>query len=175
MIVDRSIRLLTERLVLRATVPADIERAVEIRSNYEVARNLASATIPPDVEKMTNWFTGHAEEWRQGAAYRLAITLDSRLIGICDVFDVAQGQGEIGYWLDRAVWGRGLGLEAAERLVRFAIEDVGLISLRAGCADDNEASAAILTRLGFTRLEDVGVFSSSRREEIVQRRFLLTV
>jgi RimJ/RimL family protein N-acetyltransferase len=72
---DRSIRLFTERLVLRATVPTDIERAVEIRSNTRFARNLASATIPPDVEKMTHWFAGHAEEWRQGAAYRLAITL----------------------------------------------------------------------------------------------------
>lgn len=45
----------------------------------------------PDTEKMTNWFAGHAEEWRRGTAYRLAITLDSRLIGICDIFDVAEG------------------------------------------------------------------------------------
>ncbi len=124
---------------------------------------------------MTNWFAGHAEEWRQGTAYRLAITLDSRVIGVCDVFEVAKGEGEIGYWLDRAVWDRGFGLEAAERLVRFAVEDVGLTSLLAGCADDNAASAAILRRLGFTRLEDVPVFSSSRQEEITQRRFRLTV
>ena len=172
---DRSIRLATERLVLRPTVPADIERALEIRSNREVARNLASATIPPDKVKMTDWFAGHAEEWHQGTAYRLAITLDGRLIGVCDIFDVADCQGEIGYWLDRAVWGRGFGLEAARRLVRFAIEDVGLTSLLAGCADDNVASAAILTRLGFTRLEDVRIFSSSREEEITQRRFRLIV
>lgn len=172
---DHSIRLFTERLVLRPTVPADVERALEIRSSREVARNLVSATIAPDPEKMTIWFAGHAEEWRRGTAYRLAITLDSRFVGICDVFDIAGDQGEIGYWLDRAVWGRGFGLEAAKRLVRFALEDVGLTSLLAGCADDNAASAAILTRLGFARLEDVRVFSTSRNEEITQRRFLLTV
>ena len=97
------------------------------------------------------------------------------MIGVCDVFDVAQGQGEIGYWLDRAVWGREFGKEAAERLVRFATEDLGLTSLLAGCADDNAASAAILTRLGFTRLEDTRIFSTSREVEITQRRFLLTV
>jgi ribosomal-protein-alanine N-acetyltransferase len=174
-IYDRSICLFTERLVLRKTAPADVERAIEIRSNHEVARNLASATFPPDIEKMTNWFAGHAEEWRAGTAYRLAITLDGNLIGICDVFEVTDGQGEIGYWLDQAVWGRGFGLEAAERLIRFAVEDVGLTSLRAGCADDNVASAAILARLGFTRLEDVRIFSRSRGKEIVQRRFRLTV
>lgn len=170
---DRSIRLVTERLVLRPTVPADVARALEIRSDREVARNLASATIPPDPEKMTRWFAGHGEEWHDGTAYRLAITLDHRLIGVCDVFDVAEGQGEIGYWLDRSVWGQGFGLEVAKELVRFAVEDVGLTSLVAGCADDNAASAAILARLGFIRLDDVRVFSTSRQEEIIQRRFQL--
>jgi ribosomal-protein-alanine N-acetyltransferase len=172
---DRSDQLRTERLALRATIPADVERALEIRANPEVARNLVSATIPPDPEKMTNWFAGHAEEWRAGTAYRLAITREGVLIGVCDLFDIAAGEGEIGYWLDRAVWGHGYGMEAANRLVRFAVEDIGLTSLRAGCADDNVASAAILTRLGFTRLEDVQVFSNSRQQEITQRRFRLTV
>jgi ribosomal-protein-alanine N-acetyltransferase len=124
---------------------------------------------------MTNWFKGHPDEWREGTAYRLAITLESRLIGVCDVFDIGEGEGEIGYWLDRTVWGRGFGLEAARQLVRFAMEDVGLTSVRAGCADDNAASAAILTRLGFSRLEDVRVFSKSREAEITQRRFQLAV
>lgn len=174
-IYDPSMRLFTERLALRPTMPADIERALEIRSSREVARNLVSATMPPDTEKMTNWFACHAEEWRRGMAYRLAITLDSRFVGLCDIFDVAERQGEIGYWLDQALWGRGLGLEAADRLVRFAVEDLGLTSLRAGCADDNAASAAILARLGFIRLGDVRVFSKSRKEEITQRRFQLTV
>lgn len=171
---DPSIRLLTERLALRPTVPGDVERALEIRSNPAVARNLAAATIPPDTEKMTVWFQSHADEWRQGSAYRLAIDLDGRMIGVCDVFDIADGEGEIGYWIEQAVWGRGFGLEAAERLVRFALEEIGLKTIRAGCADDNAASSAILSRLGFTRVADAKVFSQSRKTEIDQRRFLLS-
>ncbi|RYG93943.1 MAG: N-acetyltransferase, partial [Alphaproteobacteria bacterium] len=106
-------------------------------------------------------------------AYRFAIILNDRLIGVCDLFDLADGEGEIGYWLDRAVWGRGYGHEAARRLVQFGVEDVGLTSLLAGCADGNAASAAILMRLGFSRLDDVSIFSTSRQEEITQRRFQL--
>jgi len=169
-----SVRLPTERLVLRPTVPADVVRALEIRSDPAVARNLASATIPPDMLKMTGWFATHAQEWQEGSAYRFAITLDDRFIGVCDIFDVAQGEGEIGYWLDRDAWGKGYGLEAARRLVRFGLEDLGLTSLVAGCADDNATSAAILIRLGFTRLANVRIFSTSRHEEITQRRFRLT-
>ena len=170
---DPSSRLFTGRLVLRPTVPGDVERALEIRSNPAVARNLVSATIPPDPGKMTSWFRGHADEWRDGTAYRLSIDLDGRMIGVCDVFDIADAEGEIGYWIDEAVWGRGFGLEAAKRLLRFAREDVGLKRIRAGCADDNAASSAILVRLGFDRLEDVRVFSKSREAEITQRRFQL--
>lgn len=172
---DPTFQFRTKRLVLRPTVPNDVGRALEIRSNREVAHNLVAATLPPDPEKMTKWFSDHAEEWRQGTAYRLAITLNGRLIGVCDVFDITGGEGEIGYWLDRAAWGRGFGFEAAERLVRFGIEDVGLRSLRAGCADDNAASGAILRRLGFERLKDIRIFSTSREKEITQRRFHLDV
>ena len=136
MTADRSVQFHTPRLVLRPTVPADVERALEIRSDPEVARNLVSATIPPDPEKMTGWFGGHADEWREGTAYRLAITLEGRMIGVCDVFDIANGEGEIGYWLDRAAWGHGFGCEAAARLVRFAFDELGLTTLVAGCADD---------------------------------------
>jgi ribosomal-protein-alanine N-acetyltransferase len=159
--------LVTERLVLRPTEPADVERALEIRSNHEVARNLVSATIPPDREKMTNWFACHAEEWHEGTAYRLAVTLEGRLIGVCDIFDVDRSEGEIGYWLDRAVWGRGFGLEAAKRLVRFAVEAGRVRRRQRRFSDDHHE--------GFTRLEDSRVYSRSREEEITQRRFRLTV
>ena len=170
---DLFVSLRTERLVLRPTVPGDASRAIEIRSDPQVARNLASATIPPDAGKMTDWFAGHSQEWLQSTAYRFATTLDDRLIGVCDLFDVADGEGEIGYWLDRAVWRRGFGLEAARCLVEFGIKDVGLKYLIAGCADDNAGSAAILLKLGFERLADTVVFSSSRQEDITQRRFRL--
>lgn len=99
--------------------------------------------------------------------------IHTRMIGVCDVFDIADGEGEIGYWIEQEVWGRGFGLEAAERLVRFALEDVALNTIEAGCADDNVASSAILPRLGFDRVADVRVFSQSRETEITQRRFLL--
>ena len=169
----RSIRLTTPRLVLRPTAPDDVARALEIRADPAVARNLVSATIPPDAQKMTAWFATHAEEWQAGTAYRFAVLDDARMIGVIDLFDIADGEGEIGYWLDRSCWGRGLGREAAHEIVRFGIEDLGLSSLIAGCAADNAASAAILTRLGFDRLADARVFSHARQEEITQRRFRL--
>jgi ribosomal-protein-alanine N-acetyltransferase len=62
MSLERSMRLRTEHLVLRPTLPSDVVRAIEIRSDAAVARNLASATIPPDAQKMADWFASHAQE-----------------------------------------------------------------------------------------------------------------
>ncbi len=32
------------------------------------------------------------------------------MIGICDISDISDGDGEVGYWLAREAWGRGFGL-----------------------------------------------------------------
>lgn len=170
-----SLRLTTTRLVLRPTVAEDVTRALEIRADPAVARNLVSATIQPDVQKMTDWFASHAAEWHAGTAYRFAILRGARMIGVIDLFDIAGGEAEIGYWLERAAWGQGIGREAATRIVRFGFEELGLTTIIAGCADDNAASAAILAGLGFTRLADARVFSNSRQEEITQRRYRLSL
>ncbi len=67
--------------------------------------------MPPDTEKMTSWFKSHSYESREGIAYRLAIDLDGRMIGVCDVFGIADGEGEIGYWIEQG----GLGLRLRVR------------------------------------------------------------
>nr|WP_280516140.1 GNAT family N-acetyltransferase [Pelagibacterium lentulum] len=82
-----------------------------MRTNPAVARNLVSAMMPPDTEKMTSWFKSHSYESREGIAYRLAIDLDGRMIGVCDVFGIADGEGEIGYWIEQG----GLGLRLRVR------------------------------------------------------------
>jgi RimJ/RimL family protein N-acetyltransferase len=83
-------------------------------------------------------------------------------------------RGTLGYWLDRAAWGRGYAFEAAHAVTRFAFEDVGLSKLEAGHAHDNPPSGRILTKLGFSPLDTVQRFSRPRGENIMQRRYVLT-
>jgi len=169
----RAIRLETARLVLRPTEPADIDRAFAIRQNWNVARNLSSARFPPDRRHMAEWFTTHAAEWAAGTAYRFAILADGNMIGIIDISDIADGTGELGYWLDEVVWGQGFAAEAGAAVVRFAFTDGGLTTIIAGHAADNLASGRVLQKLGFGAAGERLVMSKSRGEEIVQRRYRL--
>src|SRR5262249_35297066 len=133
-------RMTTDRLALRPTCGADADRAFEIQSDWDVTRMLRMASFPPDREEMRRWFADHHREWMIGEAYRFAVEFQARLIGIVDIDEIAQGEGELGYWFEQASWGRGYASEAARAVVRFAFDVVGLSRLRSGHATDNTGS-----------------------------------
>lgn len=165
--------IVTERLVLRPTVAADVERAFAIRSDWDVARMLSRATFPPDRAAMEAWFWEHEREWRDDRAYRFAVERGGRVIGIVDIDGVADGEGELGYWFEKASWGQGFAFEAASAVVRFGFDVAGLRRIRAGHAVDNAASGRVLEKLGFSVVETVWRESVSRGESVEVRRLAL--
>jgi caffeoyl-CoA O-methyltransferase len=62
------------------------------------------------------------------------------------------GDAEVGYWLRRAVRGRGYGTEAVSALITSAFRDWGLRRVRIVCDEENVPSRRIPERLGI-RLE----------------------
>jgi ribosomal-protein-alanine N-acetyltransferase len=162
----------TDRLLLRPSVAADADRAFEIQTDWEVTRMLSLASFPPDRQEIARWFADHAREWEAGRACRFAIMREGMMIGLVDIDGITAGEGTLGYWLDRAAWGRGYAFETAHAVMRFAVEDVGLLRLRAGHAHDNPASGRILTRLGFSFVDVVELFSRPRSQNIRQHRYL---
>jgi [ribosomal protein S5]-alanine N-acetyltransferase len=156
---------------LRPTRGSDADRAFEIQTDWEVTRMLRMASFPPDRQEIRRWFAGHQCEWLAGEAYRFAVELEGSMV---DVDEIAEREGSLGYWLERAAWGRGYAFEAAHVVTRFAFEDVGLSKLKAGHAHDNPASGRVLTKLGFSLLDTIQRFSRPRGENIMHRRYVLT-
>jgi [ribosomal protein S5]-alanine N-acetyltransferase len=167
--------LQTDRLVLRPSGYEDASRAIEILSDWGVSRMLSMATFPPNEERLRQWFHEHRREWADGAAYRFAILHQAKMIGLVDIEGVTGVEGVLGYWLEQSAWGHGFAFEAATAAVNFAFETVGLSKLRAAHAFENGASGGVLRKLGFRPLDSVQRFSHSRREDIIQRRYILTL
>jgi ribosomal-protein-alanine N-acetyltransferase len=166
---DRELK--TSRLLLRRFGEDDVTRVCEIQSNWNVTRMLRLAGFPPDPELMRAWVLGHRQEWERGTAYRFAVLLDAYLIGCADIDEIADGGGDLGYWLDQTYWGRGLASEAAGAVLRFALDDLKLARLRSGHAADNPASGRVLEKLGFRLAGETRKWSHSRGEEIVHRSY----
>ncbi len=171
---SRSVRLRTDRLVLRPTTPADASRAFEIQSDWDVTRMLRMAQFPPDLDDMTGWFSEHPREWLAGTAFRFAVERAGRMIGLVDLDEIDGDEGELGYWLEKPSWGQGYAFEAAEAVVDFAFCQVRLSTLRTGHAADNLASGKVLLKLDFRPQLSMRKDSRSRGEEILHQSYSLT-
>ena len=73
------------------------------------------------------------------------------LIGTCTLFrfDHQNRHAEVGYILQRACWGQGLGSEALAAMIDFAFNTLDLHRLEADTDPRNEASLALLRKFGF--------------------------
>jgi RimJ/RimL family protein N-acetyltransferase len=74
-----------------------------------------------------------------------------QLVGSCGLGRRPSGAVEMGYWIARSCWGRGLATEACGALVEIA-RTLGLPSLEGSYFVDNPASARVLEKLGFEAL-----------------------
>jgi [ribosomal protein S5]-alanine N-acetyltransferase len=138
----------TSRLHLRPPVEQDADAIISIAGDREVARRLAR--VPhPYTDADVRFFFDHvvpneptwAILWRQ----------TSQLIGMIGLAPAPDGRSaELGYYISRDHWGRGVATEAALAITMIGFESFGYLKLTAGYHADNPASGRVLAKLGFT-------------------------
>lgn len=83
-----------------------------------------------------------------------AITVDDEAVGSIGYGlqqDVERVSAEIGYWVGREFWGRGIATEALRVVTRHALENHGLTRVFALPFDGNEGSLRVLEKAGYVR------------------------
>jgi RimJ/RimL family protein N-acetyltransferase len=93
------------------------------------------------------------------AEYYLAVTLPAgdRVIGFGRLGLAGVRAAKLGYAIRASEWGHGYATEAAWLLTEFAFGTLGLHRVSAAIGPDNDASIAVVKRLGFAyegRLRD---------------------
>jgi 8-oxo-dGTP diphosphatase len=146
--------LLTERLRLRPLEPEDAETLHRLVNDWEVSRTLSGVPFPYPRELADEWIQSTRRSLAEGSGYQLAITgregEHEILVGVVGLrVDRTQRCGRLGYWVGRRFWGHGVATEAAGRLARWALANLHLDRLEARAITDNQASAAVLRRIGF--------------------------
>jgi RimJ/RimL family protein N-acetyltransferase len=175
--------LRTPRLVLRCLQPEDAERRKEaVDSSGEHLKDF----FPPTPEGPMS-LEAHAAKVRK---YRGAFDLDQdRIYGAFDpesgkllgenflLKRAGIGALEVGYWLRRDAVGKGLATEMASAMVKTAFEFDQVKRLDLATDPENERSAAVARRLGFTfegRLRDRQLAPHLPREDLLWFTLLST-
>ena len=128
------------------------EAAVAHHANdREVWRNLRDVFPHPyTLQDAIDW-VGHASS--QSPVSEFAISIDSEAvggIGIVPQQDIFRRSAEVGFWLGRAHWGRGLATEALVAVTDYAFATFDLSRLYAGVIEWNVASCRVLEKAGYT-------------------------
>lgn len=142
----------TDRLVMRPWEEADAEDL------YRYAKD-------PDVGPIAGWPPHTSVEnsreiirdvFSAPETYAVVLKETGKPIGSIGLLFGENGTGplledeaELGYWIGKPYWGRGLIPEAARALIRHGFEDLGLQRLWCVCDDSNDKSKRVMEKCGF--------------------------
>ena len=155
------IKIETERLVLKKLVNADKERLVSLIGDFMVSKTLSNVPHPYTFDDADEWLKIVDNE-----EFNLNIFLNDDLIGGVGLTPTEDDFCELGYWLGIEYWGQGYATESVRGLLSYAATNTPCEKFKANVYKENVASAKVLEKNGFKRLEDREVFSISRQENV---------
>jgi RimJ/RimL family protein N-acetyltransferase len=173
--VDTGFRpLVTERLLLRRSRPADAASISAYRSDPEVHRQQGWERTDPegvraDIEEMAGRAPGEPGGWVQ---FSVEERETGRLVGDVGISSVDEEPGviKVGYTIDPAFQRRGYATEAVGALIDYAFGTLDAEVVRAYASAENAASIAVAEKAGlrlieqFRHRDDDGVWAVVRYE-----------
>ena len=142
----------TERLTLRHLEPADLEPLFSLYRDPEIRRYFPDGTLTRDeTRREIEWFRGgHPKHPELG----LWATVERRtgvFIGRCGLLPWRidnKDEVELAFLIDKAKWRQGFATEAAQAIVEYSRERLGLERLICLITPGNEASVRVATKVG---------------------------
>ncbi len=144
----------TERLHLRPLALSDADRLSALHRDPEMQRYFGDGH-PYDRDESRTWLEWHVGLWEvEGYSFFAAELLaDHRFAGWVGLNRIADdpdlnGQTEIGWFIDRALWRQGLATEGARAALDFGFGSLGLDRIIARYQTDNIASGRVMQKIG---------------------------
>lgn len=164
------VRLATARLELAEYDMADLPGLAALLAD---PITMAEWPAPLDPSQSRAWFERARAAYAEPGLGRFAVWLGSNYIGDAGILRTEVNgriENDLGYIVDHAHWGHGLGLEAAKALLEEG-HRCGLTRIVANMATSNAASVRVAERLGM-RLETC--FLNARNRGLETRVYVST-
>jgi RimJ/RimL family protein N-acetyltransferase len=161
----------TPRLLLRPGFPEDAPALASAIADEAIVMNLASVPWPYSMRDAEAFLASPRDPILPSLLIFERGSGAPQLVGSCGLGRRPSGAVEMGYWIARRFWGRGLATEACGALVDIA-RTLGLCSLEGSHFIDNPASARVLEKLGFEPLGIIAPRLSCARQTEVPARLM---
>jgi len=166
----------TERLVLRAPRPEDLQACAALLGDYEVAKMLSRVPYPYDLELGRVFLSDAAarwSNWKEADELNFHIDHEGQMIGGTS-FRSLRETPKIGYWLGRSYWGKGFISEAAGAALGWLFANTAHERVACEAMTDNPGSLRVAEKLGFKTVGEIDCASLSRGKTMPALRMELT-
>lgn len=163
----------TERLILRPWEMSDSTALFQYGSDPRIGPN---AGWPPlkNTEESKKIIELILSNW---GFYAIVFKETNEIVGCINIligeasnFDIADDEGELGFWIGVPHWGNGYATEAIEEMLDYGFEDLELKKIWCGYFSDNERSRSVQEKCGFQyqyTLEKIKTLAGDEKTEIV--------
>ena len=152
--------LQTNRLIIEYFNTSDISDWALIESDTEVRRFVDGKVLSfKEAGEYVNINIKHYQKHGYGR-YAVRLKENRTLIGMCGFLNEPYGI-DFGYRYSKDSWGKGLGFEAAHKVLEYGFSKLGLEKVLGLTAERNYGSIRILEKLGF-KFVDKFLFNNTK-------------
>ena len=137
---------------LRPWKYADGPALTRIADDADIAKNLRDVFPHPYTEENALQYISMCKNTPPTVLYNRCIIADGQVagsIGLTFGSDILSHSAEIGYWIGKDFWSRGIATEAVRRICRTGFHSLGLHRITATVFAGNDASVKVLEKNGF--------------------------
>lgn len=168
----REVLLKSERIYLQTlTTKVDAKTLQENINHVEQIKYMHEVPYPYNLEDAESYLK-YLNSITDDSLIELGIfsILTEEFIGVVSLSNINYKfeNGEIGYWIRKKFWNKGYAKESAQRLIKYAFEELNLIRVYATLQKENAGSLALLISLGF-QVEGLMRKSVKNKGELVDR------
>ena len=144
----------TKRLLLRRFVTNDLDDLFKFYSDPDVIRYIPDAPRSyEETREELEWHRNGHPKFSELGLWATIYKETGQFIGRCGLLPWTidgQHEVEVAFAFAKAYWGQGLATEAAQALVHYGFEHLGLSRLICLIDHDNEGSIKVATKIGMT-------------------------
>lgn len=152
--------------ILREVREADFE--VFFEHQQDEGANYMAAFTSPDPSNKEAFFEHWAKLLTNPNVLNRTIEVDGKVAGSMSCFEMFE-QRQVGYWLGREFWGKGI---ATKALTEF-LEQIEERPLYGRCVKDNLGSRRVLEKCGFALIGEERAYANGRGEDVDELIFKL--
>lgn len=156
-----------KNIALRNLSMADVERMATIANDPSISIHLRDKFPYPYTQTDAANFIQALEN--DNPCYSWAIIIDDQLTGVISLIlqeDIYRHSAEIGFWLGKEYWSKGIMTEAVDLVCHYAFSELNLIRIYAAVFETNSASLQVLRKNKF-------VLEGIRTKAVLKNKVLL--